>query len=109
MVLKNRDEVIQQYFKGGLSDNEILSVLSAHHNLSLSISQLKRLFKKLGLSRRKPKSSINDFLPFVINELESSSKCLGYRAMHQKLLMNGFIVDHEILRLILKELHPLGV
>ena len=55
-----------------------------------------------GLSRRTPKSSINDVLAFVINELESSSR-LGYSAIHQKLLMNGFIIDHEGARLILKE------
>ena len=29
--------------------------------------------------------------------------------MHQKLLMNAFIIDHESVRLILKELDPLGV
>ena len=46
MVLANRDEVIQYYFKAGLSYNEILSVLSAHHNVSLSLRQLKRILKK---------------------------------------------------------------
>ena len=56
-----------------------------------------------------PKSSINDILAFVINELESSSRCLGYKAMNQKLLMNGFIIDHESVHLILKELDLLGV
>ena len=29
--------------------------------------------------------------------------------MYQKLLMNGFIVNHKIVRLILKELDPVGV
>ena len=29
--------------------------------------------------------------------------------MHQKLLMNSFIIDHESVRSILKELDPLGV
>ena len=29
--------------------------------------------------------------------------------MHQKLMMNGFIIDHESVHLILKELDPLGV
>ena len=69
MVLTNREEVIQQYFKTRFSNNEIFSVLSAHHNVSLLIRQLKRIFKKLGLSRRTPKSSINDVHAFVINEL----------------------------------------
>ena len=43
MVLTNRDEVIQQYLKSGLSYNKIFSVLSPHHNVSLSIRQLKRI------------------------------------------------------------------
>ena len=46
MVLTNRDEVIQQHFKSGLSYNEILSVMSAHNEVSLSIYQLKRILKK---------------------------------------------------------------
>ena len=31
------------------------------------------------------------------------------RAMYQKLVMNGFIIDHESVHLILKELDPVGV
>ena len=95
--------------KSVLSHNEIFSVLSAHHNVSLSILQLKRIFKKLGLSRRTTKSSINDDIAFVINELESSSRCLRYGAMHQKLLMDSFINDHQSVRLILKERDHVGV
>ena len=63
----------------------------------------------MGLSRSTSKSSINDVLAFVLNELESSSRCLGYRAMHPKLLRNGFLIDHESVHLILKELDPIGV
>ena len=94
MVLTNRDEFIWKYFKSALSYSEILSVLSVHHNVSLSTQQLK--------------TSINNVLAFVINELEFSSRYLGYRAMHQKLLMNGLIIDQESVHLILKERDPLG-
>ena len=83
--------------------------MPAHHNVSLSILHLKRIFKKLGLSRRTPKSSIKGVLAFVINELGYFSICLGHRGMHQKLLINNFIIDHESVRLILKELDHLGV
>ena len=54
------------------------------------------------------KNSINHVLVFIINELEFSSRCLGYRAMHQKFLMNGFFIDHDSVRLILKKLDPLS-
>ena len=63
----------------------------------------------MSLSQRTPKSSINNVLAFLIDELESSSRCLGYRAKHPKLLMNDFIIDHESVHLILKEFRPLGV
>ena len=63
----------------------------------------------MGFSQRTPKISINDVLAFLIDELESSSRCLEYRPKHPKLLMNGFIIDHESVHLILKEFHPLGV
>ena len=63
----------------------------------------------MGLSQRTPTSSVNDVLAVFTNELESSSRYLEYRAIHQKLLMNGFIIDHESVRLILKEHDPLGV
>ena len=45
MILTIKDETNQQYFKSGLSYNDTLSVLSAHHNVSLSIHQLKGILK----------------------------------------------------------------
>ena len=45
MALPNGDEVSRQCFKSGLSFNEIFPLLSAHHNISLSIPRLKRIFK----------------------------------------------------------------
>ena len=109
MILTIKDETIQQYFKSGLSYNETLLVLSAHHNVSLSIHQLKGILKNWVYCEERQKNSINDVLPFVLNELESSSRCLEYKAMDQKLLMNCFNIDHGNVRLILKELDPLSV
>ena len=64
----------------------------------------------MGLLRRTPKNSINDVLPFVLNELESSSRCLEYRTMDQKLLMNCLNIDHGNVRLILNfDFDPLSV
>ena len=107
VVLTNRDEVIQQYFKSGLSSNETLSVLSANHNVSLSIVLWEKIFKKLGLPWRTPRISLNDILAIAINE--SSCRYLWYKVMNQNLLMNGFLIDRESVRLILKELDSLDV
>ena len=62
----------------------------------------------MDLSRKTPKKSINDVLALVINELESSWRCTVNRVMQQKLLINGFFIHRESMRLILKELHDLG-
>ena len=94
IVLPNRNEVVQQFFKSRLSYNEILSVLSTHHNVSLSIRHLKRILKSWVYREERQKCQ-STMLLFFINKLESSSRCLGFRAMHQKLLMNGFIIDQK--------------
>ena len=56
MVLPNRDEVIQRYFKSGLSYDEILSVLLAHLHASLSIRQLKTILKKEFIAKKRQKA-----------------------------------------------------
>ena len=67
MVLTNRDEVIQQYFKSGLSYNEIMSALSAYPNAYQYVRQFKRIFKNLVLSQRMLKSSVKHVLAFKIS------------------------------------------
>ena len=109
MVGSTRDELIKQYFNIGFSYKEILVFLSTRHNISLSLRQLKRVLKNTNLSRRKSRSTINSVMQFISSELTTSTSCFGYRAMHQKLVMNGYVVDHDTVRLVLKSLDPEGV
>ena len=109
MVGSTRDELIKQYFNIRFSYKEILVFLSTRHNISLSLRQLKRVLKNTNLSRRKSRSTINSVMQFISSELTTSTSCFGYRAMHQKLVMNGYVVDHDTVRLVLKSLDPEGV
>lgn len=109
MLVSTREELIKRYFRNGYSYSEILIMLSTNNNIRLSLRQLKRILKNLNLSRRKSNTTINSVVQFIARELRHSASCFGYRSMHQKLSMNGFTVDHETVRLILKSLDPDGV
>ena len=56
MVLPNRDKVTQYYFESGVSYDEILSVLLAHLNASLSLRQMKRILKKRANRKKSQKA-----------------------------------------------------
>ncbi len=47
--------VIKEYFYKGFEYNEILSILSKNHDISVSLSGLKRRLKRLGLGLSKKK------------------------------------------------------
>ena len=45
----------------------------------------------------------------MLQNLSGSSKSFGYRLMHQKLCADGFVVNRETVRILLKILHADGV
>ena len=52
-----RDELVRHYFRAGHKYGTILRFLRAVHGVSLSMRQLKRVLKRLGLRRRVQKSA----------------------------------------------------
>lgn len=105
----SREAVIQQYFLKGYSYLEILQTLEAVHGITISLRQLNRILRSLHLYRRRDKSSLNDTLSAINNEIDGSAAMFGYRLMHQKLRSNGINADRETVRLGLKYLDPDGV
>ena len=105
----DRKEIVSHYFHTGFSYNEILLFLFVYHGIEITLRQLHRILRKLGLFRRKHKANINDIVSEVQKQLESSSSSFGYRLMHQKLRKNKFTVDRETVRIIMKSLDPEGV
>ena len=106
----DRDVLVSNYFSLGLSYTEILSFLSICHGIHLSLQQLKRVLKSRGLCRRKSYSHLPDVICAVDQELSGSGSSIGYRQMHQRLIVDhSLVVNRETVRIILKRLDPEGV
>ena len=54
-----RDDLLLHYFGGGHKYRIILRFLRNVHNIRLSMRQLKRLLRRLGLRRRRPRTAEN--------------------------------------------------
>ncbi|XP_031358157.1 uncharacterized protein LOC116181857 [Photinus pyralis] len=104
-----RDNLIRSYFSLGLHYSEILSLLLIQHNIILSERQLKRILRRLNLTRRKNFSSFEEIFLFIEELLEGSGRFHGYRWIHLKCLQRGLVVKQETVRLLLKILDPTGV
>jgi hypothetical protein len=68
----SRESYIQKYFNLGFPYEEILVFLSKFHGIILSLRQLKRLLKTMGLRRRKVCSSVYEVVSEVERELRGS-------------------------------------
>lgn len=106
----DRNEAIKEYFNAGFQYAEILGFLFIINGVSLSLRQLKRILKALGLSRRKRPSEISNVVDAIEMELSGSGSCVGYRQIHQRLRDDyGLVVDRNTVRLVMGHLDPDGV
>ena len=109
MEKSSREEIITHYFHSGLSYTEIISFLFVYHGIQITLRQLNRILRKLGLFRRKFKASITSVISAIQTELESSSSSFGYRMMHQNLRQKKLVVDRETVRIAMRSLDPEGM
>ena len=100
----SRKDAIKKYFYDGYSYLEIIKFLSKYHDISISLRQLHRILRNMGLFRRKKHSNVNEIMFGLRYMLKDSSSSLGYRSMHQKLRRLGYITNKETVRLCLKNL-----
>eukprot|EP00111_Clytia_hemisphaerica_P014195 TCONS_00041804-protein len=105
----NVNEFVQEYFNRGYDYSEILATLRQLHNKILSLRQLHRILRSLGLFRRKHGRNTREVIAFIQNELRGSGSLLGYRLMHQRCIQQGYHTTRENVRLIIKYLDPVGV
>ena len=103
------EDLAKYYFEAGFSYKEIIRFLLMFHGLTISARHLHRLLRKKGLFRRYNFASTNSVIPAVRKMLKGSGANFGYRAVHQKLRMEGVTTSHEMVRLIMKTLDPEGV
>jgi DNA-binding Lrp family transcriptional regulator len=106
---KKNDKLVQLYFELGLSHDEILSFLAIVDQVIISKSTLKRILRRLRLSRRKDYSDICDVALYILNELQNSGQRHGYRWMHNKCKLSGFTVSRDTVYHLMKILDPNGI
>ena len=60
----------------------------------------------MGLYRRKELSDLLDVTVYVDQELSKYVELHGYRWLHLKCLQNGFVINQETIRLLIKMFDP---
>ena len=63
-------EAIEAYFNSGFSYNAILCFLEKHHDMSMSLSALKRRLSQYNLKRNKTDVDLSDVERLIQNELD---------------------------------------
>ena len=84
-------ELISSYFKQGYSNLEILEFLKLH-DITMSISTLKRRLRTLGLSRRPMNIPLDELKGIIERELGGSGCFVGYRRIWARLRKKGYMV-----------------
>ncbi|XP_073238058.1 uncharacterized protein [Porites lutea] len=118
------EELLKHYFDLGFSYSEIWALLAFAHGIYFSMRHIRRMLNRMGLYRRKHKSSAREviaaFRMFAVicffhhyhqSELTGSANCIGYRLVMYQRLRNDhhLVVDRETVRLALKVMDPDGV
>lgn len=105
----DREAIIKTYFDQGYSYQEISNILKKN-GFSLSYRQLQRIIQSLGLKRKNIIENIPEIVTAMINELQDSGCCLGYKSMWSRLkLKYGLQVYRETVLDLLQILDPEGI
>ena len=103
------NDLISYYFRSGYTYLEICEFLKLH-DISMSLSSLKRRLKDLGLTRKDTYIVNDNELKVAIEEEITGSGCfLGYRKVWARLRKKGIVVKRKRVMTMLKQLDPEGV
>ena len=104
-----RDELIEEYFNMGFTNQEIINCLLLNNGISISPRHLKRILAKRNLRRRRS-SPFNEIIDAIQQELDGSGSIVGYRSMWQRLVVGYRLsVTKEFVRKALRIMDPEGV
>ncbi|XP_056328370.1 uncharacterized protein LOC130240759 [Danio aesculapii] len=103
------ENIIEDYFRCGFTNREILILLEESHNIKLSLRTLERTLCRNQLWRRRNKTDEADVARFIHQQLQTSGRQHGYRWMHQKCWLSGIITDRETVRQLMRLLDGQGV
>ena len=102
-------DLIQRYFFKGFGYEVTRLFLERNHGITISLSNLKRRIKHLGLKRRKPEYDIDDVRVAIIGAINGPQGTQGYRSIWHTQQMDGMQVPRRIVADILREIDPDGV
>ena len=74
----NCESLMSMYFREGFHHSEITALLESRHHIHVSTRTVRRVLKRLGLTRRKAKTPLSRVIDRVIVELKESGSSLGY-------------------------------
>jgi len=102
--------IITNYFRQGLTYDEIINMLLLNFNIAISLRTLKSRLKEYGLYRKKPVLEEDfDILTTAIEEkITGSGSRFGYRAMWHSLRLKGINAPRDLVMQRLKEIDPAG-
>ena len=108
---QDRDNLIRSYFNQGYSYKNIADMLLHVHAISVSVSHLKRLLKRMGLRRRVActRHQLERVVIAIQQELQGSGRFLGYKSLWRRLCNKGILVPRDVVRHALLQLDPQGV
>lgn len=105
----DRDSLISAYYHIGFRQHEIVTALDLQHGFQMTQRHLRRILRRLNLYRKEHKSDVEAVAEFITKQISGSGKQNGYRIMHQKCIMAGYVVSRETVRLLLGIIDPEGV
>ncbi|XP_023810784.1 uncharacterized protein LOC111947453 isoform X1 [Oryzias latipes] len=104
------DELIYKYFTDGHTSDIIVDLLATKHNISTSLSTVKRRLREADLTKRTNYTPIIAVQAAISEELQGPGKLLGYRAMWQILKQKySFTVRRSDVMKLMRELDPSGI
>lgn len=105
----NIRQLIEDYFNMDLLYTVIVEVLFLNHDINISLRQVKRHLKEMGLARRGAYSSTKSLFTFLDFQIAGRGSLHGYRWMHQQCKAKGLKVKREHVRLMLNTIDPVGL
>jgi hypothetical protein len=109
---QTRDHLIDSYFKQSFTNKEIILVLLTIHEIQISLAQLKRELRRLGLRRRPQQNvpiAIEQIVRAILRIIENSGQCLGYRTIWKRLIAEGIVVPRNTVMELMRTIDALGV
>ena len=101
---RSEKELIEGYFHQGYQNDVILEFLSVYHNITISLSSLKRRLRAYGLRRVRNEVNEQEVKDIITREVNNGCGSLGYRAIWHLLRLEYHLhVPRRIVARIAKE------